>query len=319
MALPRTRKELTDWCLRELGSPVIEINVDEDQVEDRVDESLAYFRDYHFDGLEHAYYNHKVTATKLTFSGISGTFKNGDIISGSVTKAKGLVLDQAADNLSIRSRLIGDSIQFAIGDVITSPSGAIGIATAVLVGDLDNKYITLPDSVIAVTDIIPFNHGYSSSSTMFDVRYQFALNDMYNLLSTDIVSYWMFKDNIALWNYVFDGKKSLHYNRVTERLYIDADWTNAIHADMYLIVDGWMAVDPQAYVGVYSNLFVRKYTTALIKRQWGTNLKLFEKLELPGGLTLNGQVIFDEAEQEIERLEKRIQQEWQFPPDFFLG
>lgn len=323
MALPASRTELIEWSLRELGAPVLEINLDEDQIENRVDECLAYFRDYHFDGVEHAYVPHKITASKLTFAAPAGVFAGGEVLIGQTSGAKAIFIDQAQDNLSARFRYEPNSAPFQDGEVIQGEQSAatatLAPANSVLLGDLDNKFITVPDKVISVYNILTINQANTYSGNMFDVRYQFALNSMYNLLSSDLITYSMFKQHLNLWNFLFNGEKSIHYNRVTDRIYLDVDWINSLRVDSYIVFEGWVAVDPQAYPEVYGNLFVRKYCTALLKRQWGANLKKFSGIALPGGVTLNGQQIYDEADQEIKDLEKRIDREWQLPTNFFVG
>jgi hypothetical protein len=195
----------------------------------------------------------------------------------------------------------------------------LAATNAITLGDLDNEYVVLPDKVISVYNIISFNTSPANSSGMFDVRYQFALNDMYNLLQTDVISYTMFKQSISLWQFLFNGEKNIHYNRKTEKVYLDVDWQKALFPDMFLLFESWVVVDPQVYNKVYGDIFVRKYCSALIKKQWGSNLKKFQGIALPGGVTFNGQQIFDEANQEIETLEKRIEREWSLPPNFFVG
>jgi hypothetical protein len=324
MALPTTRQQLIDWCLRELGHGVIDINVSEEQIEDRVDEALSYFKDYHFDGVEHYFYNHKITATKLNFVSPSSAFSPGEIITGQTSGAKGTVIDQAEDNLSIR--IISDIknvLPFANSEAIIGErslvSKQLAVSNALILGDLDNRYITLPDKVISISDILPLNVGAYSSSSFFDVRYQFALTNMHNFLSTDLVSYEMFKNNVALWSFMFDNKKAIHFNRKTGKLYLDVDWVNSMHPDMYVIVDCQAAINPTDYANVYSDLMIRKYTTALLKRQWGSNLKKYGQIQLSGGVVLNGKEIYDEADAEIEKLETRISKEFSYPLGFDIG
>lgn len=324
MALPTTRQELIDWCLRELGDGVIEINISEEQIEDRVDEALSYFKDYHFDGVEHYFYNHKITASKLNFASPSPAFKPGEIVTGQTSGARATVIDQATDNLSIR--IVSDTKNispFSNGESILGETSLtlkqLAPSNALVLGDLDNRYITLPDKVISISDILPLNVGAYSSSSFFDVRYQFALTNMHNFLSTDLVSYEMFKNNIALWSFMFDNKKSIHYNRKTGKLYLDVDWSASMHPDMYVIVDCQAAINPSDYAKVYSDLMVRKYTTALLKRQWGSNLKKYGQIQLSGGVVLNGKEIYDEADAEIEKLETRISKEFSYPLGFTCG
>jgi len=326
--LPQTRDDLINWCLRELGAPVLQINIDDQQIQDRIDEGLSYFHDYHFDGVEHIYVPHKLTASTLTFAAalpaVPNSFKTGEIIVGQTSGATGTFYDQpvAGANMYIRFRYALNSVQFQDGETIvgmTSTFSAVLAATnSIVLGDLDNEYITMPSNVISLFNLVSFNTSPSNSSGMFDVRYQFALNDMYNLLQTDVISYVMFKESISLWQFIFNGEKNIRYNRISNKVRLDVDWQNAMSPDMYILFEGWGTIDPEAYPGVYKNLFVRKYCTALLKRQWGTNLKKLANVPLLNGILLNGQKIYDEANQEIETLEKRIDREWQLPPTMLV-
>lgn len=325
MALPVTRQQLIDWCLRELGDGVIQINISEEQIDDRIDEALSYFKDYHFDGVEHSFFNYKITASKLTFDSIiaGAPFKAGEVITGQTSGARAVIIDQSPDNLSIRilSNTTNSTV-FTDGEFIKSDPSQItkqlAATNALFIGDLDNRYITLPDTIISIADVVPFSIGALSSGNFFDVRYQFALSNMTSFLTTDIVSYEMFKNNIALWQFVFDSKKSAHFNRKTNKLLLDLDWTT-LHADMHLIIECQASIDPEAYKKVYSDLVVRKYASALLKRQWGSNLKKYGQIQLSGGVVLNGKEIYDEADTEIKELEKRVEKEFQYPIFFEVG
>lgn len=319
--LPRSRRDLRDWCLRKLGAPVLQINMDEDQIEDRLSEGLSYFRDYHFDGIEKVFFKHKVTSSRLNIVGSPiGTFLPGEVIKG-VTSNACVVFVSITDG---QFRIKAPTGTFIGSETIQGQdSGATATLTLtnfIVLGDIDNGYIPVGDTIIGVTDILPLGSGLPTSGSIFDINYQFALNSMHSLISTDLVSYYMFKSHVELMRMLFQGKKGLRFNRVTDRVYIDIDWLhNTVKPDEYVILVAYQEVDPLTFGEVYSNYFVREFCFAILKQQWGENLKKYNGIALPGNVTLNGQAIYDEAVKYREELELRIKKEWQEPVDFLVG
>lgn len=234
MALPTSRQEFKDYCLRRLGHPVIDINVDDEQVEDRIDDALSYYKDYHYDGTEKIYLQYQMTST-----------------------------------------------------------------------DIANKYVTLPESVVGVTSVFDIGNSISSSN-LFDIRYQIHMNDLFDFSSATMAPYVMAMQHIASLQEYFVGKKPIRYNRHMDKLYIDLDWSSDVQANKYIIIDGYRIVDPDTYTDVWADMFLLKYATAMIKQQWGTNLKKFEGMQLPGGVQFNGQKIWEEATLEIREIEERM-------------
>ena len=233
MAVPSSRSTFKEFCLRRLGKPVIEINVDDDQVEDRIDEALQFYWDYHFDGTERLFYKHQVTSTDKT-----------------------------------------------------------------------NGYIAIPDNIIGVINLFDIGDAVNTNN-LFNIRYQIALNDLYTLTSQSMVPYYMAMQHIQLLEELLVGKQPLRYNRHTDRLYVDMDWDKFADGD-YLIAEAYQVVNPDTYADVWKSNWLQKYTTALIKRQWGSNLIKFEGMQLPGGVTFNGMKIYDDANAEIERYEQEV-------------
>jgi hypothetical protein len=246
MAVPATRNDFKEYCLRRLGKPVIEINVDDDQVEDRIDESLRYYWDYHFDGSEKVYYKHQVTAD-----------------------------------------------------------------------DKANRYITLPENIIGAVNIFDIGDALNTNN-MFNIRYQIALNDLYTLTSVSMVPYYMAIQHIQFLEYILVGKQPIRYNRHTDRLYLDMDW-NKLDDGHYLIVEAYQVVDPDTYTDAWGDRWLAMYCTAQIKRQWGNNLKKFGGMQLPGGLTFNGQQIYNEAQDELLALEKEMISSYSLPVTDMIG
>jgi len=246
MAIPTTRAEFKEYCLRRLGKPVIEINVDEDQVEDRIDDALRYYWDYHFDGTEKLYYKHLVTETDKT-----------------------------------------------------------------------NKYITVPENIIGVVNLFNIADPSIRSDDLFNIRYQIALNDLYTLTSVSMVPYYMVMEHLSLISEMLVGKQLLRYNRHMNRLYIDMDWNSL--SNEYLLVEAYQIVDPTEYVDVWKDQWLMRYATALIKRQWGSNLTKFTGMQLPGGLTFNGEKIYNDAVAEITDLEDKMISSYSLPVMDMVG
>lgn len=317
MSNPSSRQELIDYCLRELGYPVLEINVDDDQIEDRIDEAFQFYREYHFDAVELVYLKQLMTNSELTISGLNaGSFDVGETITGSTSGATATVTSSSASNkLSINNT----NGTFVASETITGTySGETASLLSVTIGSLDRNYIELNDSVVSVLRVLPFS-SRTRGIDLFDVRYQILLNDLYSIQSTDIIYYSQVKTQLNLMNDLLVGQKPIRFNRHQNRLYVDMSWKTDVTAGDYMIVEAYRILDPSTFTDVYNDMFLKKYATALIKKQWGTNLKKFEGVQMPGGVTLNGQKIYDEAVDELEQLKQEVQNTFQLPVDFFVG
>lgn len=318
-----SRKSLIHWCLRKLGAPVIDINIDEDQIEDRIDEALLYFRDYHFDGVERIYLRHKITASTLKLDlPFTEQIQKGATIVGQTSGATGYVYDKYLDNTTIRFKHLTDA-RFTKGETVsvdgtTHTFQIQNSDVAVTLGDVDNHYITLNQKVLSVTNIVPQESSSIGGNLggMFDFQYQFSLNNMFNLASTDLVTYDIYKQYISQWEFMFRGARGIRFNRKTDRIELDVqDYV----VDRWIVLECWSALNPSTFTEIYSDEFVREYAYSLIKQQWGANLKKFSGIALPGGVLLNGQQIYDEATSELEKLRERVRKEFELPPDFIMG
>ena len=247
MGIPTSREQLKEWCLRQLGFPVIEINVDDDQVDDRVDEALQYFQEFHYDGVERWYLKHQVTAENKA-----------------------------------------------------------------------NQYIPITENIIGVTRIFPVG-STNASVNMFDLRYQLRLHELYDFTSTSYVSYVLTQQHIRTLDMLFSGETPIRFNRHTDKLYIDWDWNYDVQVGEWIIIEGTIVVDPEAYSDIYNDRMLKRLATAYIKKQWGANMKKFAGMQLPGGITMNGQQIHDEAVTEIQQLEELIRNTHEEPPQFLVG
>jgi len=268
MATPSTRETLKQYCLRNLGKPVIDINVDDDQVEDRIDEALQYFAQYHVDGVERMYLKYLVTADDIT--------RMTTDASESVTENSVTTTYKRADN-----------------------------------------FLVVPSSVISVINVFPLSDR--ANLNMFDVRYQLRLNDLYDFSSTSIVHYEMTMRHLDFLDHILVGEKPMRFNQLSNRLYIDMDWGTDITAGEYLIFEVFRKVDPDTYTDLYDDLYLKRYTTALIKRQWGQNLSKFSGTAMLGGVTLNGPELFSSAIDEQQRLEEEIRLNYEEPPHMQQG
>ena len=319
MSLPTSRQSLIDYSLRALGFPVLEINIDDDQLEDRVDEAFKFYREYHYDAVESVYLKEQITASLIQISGINAaSFSVGEKITGASSGATTFVHANVSANRMNVKNTVGT---FSPGEtIIGASSGTSATLSTITLGNFDNKYITLNDSILSVVRTLPLS-SRSNSISFFDAKYQLMLNNIQSLTNTDIQYYTMLKMHINLINDLMTGQKPVRFNRHMNRLYIDLSWGDGgdLAIGDYIIIEAFRMLEPDTYTDVYSDYFLLAYTTALIKRQWGVNLKKFEGVQLPGGVTLNGQKIFDEAQEEIKQLQEEVKSTWQLPVDFFTG
>ena len=324
MAAPNSKDTFKDYCLRQLGFPVIEINVDDDQLDDRVDEAIQFWQTYHDDATEKFFLKHKVTNSELTTAAASnGTFVKGETITGGTSGAKA-VIDSVTSTTKLRYNALEDSNKaFAVGDVITGgTSGATGTiaANGISKGDIENGYIPINSLITDVIRVMPIRDDVSSSD-MFDVRYQIHLHDMYNLgFMGSLAEYVMSMEYLDLLDKVIDSdQKVIDFNRHRNTLEVFMDWSEEVLPDEYLVVECMRVIDPATYTDIYNDYYLKKYATALIKRQWGQNLLKFEGMQMPGGVAFNGRQLFDDAKEELTLLEEEARLNWERPVDFYTG
>jgi hypothetical protein len=280
MAKPSTRQQLIDYCLRKLGAPVLEINVDDDQIDDLVDDAIQFFNERHFDGVERMYLKYKITQADID----RGRAKN--------------------DN--------------GVGIVTTTASSTItGYGSTSFNFYENSNYIQVPDSVIGIEKIYKFDTS-SVSSGMWSIKYQLFLNDLYYFNSVELLQYAMVKTYLEDIDFLLSTDKQIRFNKRQNRLYLDIDW-GAKTVDTWLVMDCYRALDPTDFSKVYNDSFVKRYLTALIKRQWGQNLIKFRGVKLPGGIELNGREIYEDAEREIDEITKRMSMDYELPPYDFIG
>ena len=282
MAKPASRTQLVDYCLRKLGAPVLEINLDDDQIDDLVDDAIQLFNERHFDGVERMYLKHKLTQEEID----RGTAKNTDGVG---------IVTTTATATSVPG----------IGTTITSDWYET------------SNFLQVPDSVVGIEKIFKFDSS-TISGGMFSIKYQLFLNDLYQFNSINLLQYSMTKSYLEDIDFLLTTDKQVRFNKRQDRLYIDIDW-GVESVDNWLVLDCYRALDPTSFTQVYNDPFLKLYLTALMKRQWGQNLIKFRGVKLPGGIELNGREIFDDAEREIEGLRSRMSSEYEIPPYDCIG
>lgn len=320
MASVTTRQELIDYCLRRLGHPVIEINLDDDQIEDRIDDAFQFYREYHFDAVEEVYLKTQITSSNLVLTtNTANTFSSGEIVTGATSGVNATLVNLPTSGNVLYVFNTTEDSSFTAGETITgATSGNTAVVSSFTKGSFDNKYFDVSDAVTGISKVLPF-FDRTSGINLFDIRYQMLVQDLYNLMSVDMIHYTMIQNHLQMINMLLVGVKPFRFNRHMNRLYVDMDWSKDAAIGDYLIINAYRILDPATYAEVYNDMFLKRYATALIKKQWGENLKKFEGVQLPGGVTLNGQKIFDEAVSEIQQIEQEMQSRFELPVDFFVG
>ena len=279
MSKPSSRQELIDYCLRRLGAPVLEINIDDDQIDDLVDDALQYFHERHFDGVERMYLKYKITQEDI------------DRGTGKGTNGVGIKTTTGTSNIN------GVSTNFNFYET--------------------SNYIQVPDSVIGIEKVFKFDTS-SISGGMFSIKYQLFLNDLYYFNSVELLQYAMVKSYLEDIDFLLTTDKQIRFNKRQNRMYLDIEW-GAQKKDSFLVIDCYRILDPNDFTKVWNDSFIKRYLTALLKRQWGQNLIKFRGVKLPGGIELNGREIYDDAEREIEDIRSKMALEYELPPYDFIG
>jgi len=335
---PASTAELQEYCLRKLGKPVVDINLADEQMSDMIAESVQMFQEYHFDGTERAFLVEQVAPSTLTFaSSATGTFQAEETITGGSSNATAIVHERTSSTvLTFKTHKDGNGIRaanttantFVSGETVTGgTSGATGTvhgtqATAVVFGNIDTKALTVDDTIIGVQDVLPVSKGLSSND-MFSFEYQFRLNELPNLLKEGgaLSTYVQGRQNLALLTQVFSGAETrqIRFNRLTDKLYIDMDWDTAVEIGDAVVVMVLKKIDGSEYTEIFNDIFLKKYTTSLFKKQWGQNLMKYDGVQLPGGVTLNGRQMYDDGTTELEKLEEELSLKYELPLNFYVG
>ena len=276
MAVPASRAELKEYCLRRLGHPVLEINVDDDQLDDLIDDAFQYYRERHFDGVEKIYLKHEITADDVT------RFDSADETSSTL----------APDAATWSSR---------------------------------KNFIEIPEQVVGISKVF----GISSSmarNDLFGMNNQYFLMDIFSFSSGfafgnfDMTNYYMIKQYFETLDMIVQTGSlvQFRFNQRQDRLFIDIDKHRMVEGN-FLLIECYRFLNPDDFTQVYNDSFVKQYLTALIKRQWGQNLIKFNNVQLPGGVSLNGRQLFEDAQKEIDVLMEKSATYYELPPMDMIG
>ena len=275
MAKPASRQELVNYCLRRLGAPVLEINVDDDQIDDLVDDALQLFYERHFDGVERMYLKYKLTQEDINRGKSTGTTGVGIVTTTGTSQGKTFNFYETSN------------------------------------------FIQVPDSVIGIEKVFKFDTS-DISGGMFSIKYQLFLNDLYYFNSVELLQFAMVKSYLEDIDFLLKTDKQIRFNKRQNRMYLDIDWGSQ-KENTFFVIDCYRILDPNDFTKVYNDSFIKRYLTALIKRQWGQNLIKFRGVKLPGGVELNGREIYDDAEKEIQAILDRMAMDYELPPYDFIG
>jgi hypothetical protein len=287
MAKPSTRQELIDYCKRQLGYPVLEINIADEQISDLVDDAIQMYNERHFDGVSQIYLKYEVTQDDVD---------------------RGKARPPGAPNA-------GSSVGIASTSATTT---IVGTATTFTYYENSN-YLQVPPDIIGINKVFQYDDAQSVNSTnMFSFKYQLFLNDVYYWGTTDLLTYSMSMSYLETINFLLNTHKQIRFNQKQDRMYLDVDWSN-LRAGEYLIIDCWRQMDGNDFNKVWNDRFVKKYLTALMKRQWGMNLIKFQGVKLPGGVELNGRQIYDDGQKEIDDIIQEMPTTYELPPLDMIG
>ena len=282
MAQPSSRQTFIDYCKRQLGYPVLEINVADEQIDDLVDDALQYFQERHFDG---------VFPTLLKYK-----FTQADIDRG---RAKG-------------------GPNSPVGIASTSATSIIDGASVQFDFEENSNYLKVPDDVIGITKVFQFEGSNSVSSGMFSIKYQLFLNDIYFWGSTELLTYAMTKRYLEDIDFLLSTQKQIRFNQRMNRLYLDIDWSS-VSPNNHLVIDCYRGMNPDTHTRVWNDSFLKRYAVQLIKRQWGQNMIKFQGMKLPGGVELNGRQMYDDAEKELQIIREQMSNTYELPPFDMIG
>ena len=280
MAKPSTKQGLIDYCFRKLGAPVLEINVDDDQVDDLVDDTIQYYNERHYNGIERMYLKYKITQDDIDRGRASGT------------EGVGIVTTTGTSNVSGYGSVTSNFYE-------------------------TSNFLAVPDHVIGVNKIFKFDTS-SISGGMFSIKYQLFLNDLYYFNSVELLQYAMVKSYLEDIDFLLTTEAQVRFNKRQDRLYLDINY-NSLNAGDFIVIDCHRILDPTTYTQLFNDSFLKRYLTALIKRQWGQNLIKFQGVKLPGGIELNGRQIYDDALRELEMIKQELSSTYELPPLDFIG
>ena len=266
MASPNSRASLITYCKRQLGEPVLQINIDDEQVSNVIDDTIQFFQENCYNGMERCYLRHEIVAADKTR------------LDGKVTTTNGTTNWEEATN-----------------------------------------YIPIPDHIVGVSKVFGVV-GNSIRSNLFGIEYQIFLNDLYAFGSLDILNYFMTKQYLETLDMILNNGafQQFRYTMRRDRLYLDID-KDFLQEGQWLLIEAHRLVNPNDATEMYNDMFVKRYATALMKKQWGQNLIKYNNVQLPGGITLNGRQLYEDAIAEIEKIESEVLSKYAEPPMDMIG
>tara|TARA_B100001094_G_scaffold328710_1_gene389748 strand:+ start:127 stop:966 length:840 start_codon:yes stop_codon:yes gene_type:complete len=279
MAQPSSREGLIDYAKRQLGYPVLEINVADEQFSDLLDDSVQVYQERHYDGIMRMYLKYKITQDDVD-----------------------------------RGRARGGNTSLGIST--TTTTSTVGLSTTFDLEENQN-YIQMPPSVIGVNQIFKIRSD-TVYDGLFNIRYQLFLNDLYAFGSIDLLQYSMVQTRLEDITFLLNPDMRFRFNIRQDRLYIDGDF-NVINAGDYFVIDCFRILDPNDFTRVYNDPFLKRYFTALCKKQWGQNLIKFQGVQLPGGVQLNGRQIYDDGVKELDEIRAKMSSDYEMPPLDMIG
>ena len=282
MAQPASRQGLIDYALRQLGAPMLEINVAEEQLEDLLDDALQFFHERHFDGVSQAFLKYQITANDIS---------RGKAAPPAVTS--------------------GQSVGITSTTVTESGTDYVYYE--------NSNYLPLPPSIIGINKIFQYDDAHSMSmSNMFSFKYQLFLNEIGYFGSFELLQFAMSMTYLETMNFLLNTHKAIRFNQRQDRLYLDIDFGNITEGD-FIIIDCWRTVDGNDYAGVWNDSFLKRYFTSLVKKQWGQNLIKFQGVKLPGGIEFNGRQLYDDGQREIDEIRSQMLSTYEIPPLDLIG
>ena len=280
MAQPSSREGLIDYAKRQLGFPVLEINVADEQFQDLLDDAIQIYQERHYDGIARMYLKYKITQEDID----RGEARGGDKNAGITT---------------------------------TTGTSTVGLSTSFNFEENQN-YLQMPPSVIGVNQIFKIRSD-TVYDGLFNIKYQLFLNDLYQFGSIDLLQYSMVQTKLEDITFVLNPNVRYRFNIRQDRLYIDVDWAAAVNVDDYFVIDCFRVLDPNDFTRVYNDPFLKRYFTALCKKQWGMNLIKFQGVQLPGGIQLNGRQIYDDGVKELDEIRAKMSSDYEMPPLDMIG
>lgn len=303
MAKLQSRQDLADFCLRQLGAPILNIEVDDAQIEDAISLGLDYYMEHHFDGITRDFLVYTLTGTKITVDNPSA-FNIQDTIGsldGLTTKA---LITKIENNVLTINHQIG-VIKFQVNQQVMSWNTMnTAIITNIILGDEDNGYLPVDEGIVGVNKILNITSVLGSSDYLFNMQYQIMMTELQALTKAGASTYWQTMNYLGHLDFIMKKEKNFNFNRRMGRLYLEIAWGTDLNTGDIVAAEVYRTVDPEAFPDVYNDRWLKKYVTALMKKQWGINTSKYTGMQLPGGLTFNGRQTLEDAITEIALLEE---------------